>query len=195
MYKATIYSIPGSGTKFMYRYIQQVLGYKSSSPKEIGFEKIGKQVAQYHCLATDDSPWLHIVGADVYHWNVELKDLHRIIPIRHPILNYLTLENKGVADASLAYSWATLEDSLHKGPHCIVPIDSDLNRKGMLNRVNDFLEAEIEDPASFERTVRVWPLVGKGSRNGKVRLGDRIDYLLPAIEFYKRIVEDIRKEL
>lgn len=150
-HKALIYSVPGSGTMFTRTLLEKGLEYKQCGIDQVLAQKMPWKFAQIHSYDSEREK------------AYDQRDLKTIIPIRDPISTFLTRHNNlgggYVAREQVLSHWLYLIATIDRFDYVLLPVAEDFDRRTMLQRVVDHLEAPIKGRAAFENMIEEWPKV------------------------------------
>lgn len=153
--KAVVYSVPGTGTRFLCNLLRRGFGYRGDAPGPFESRHPGDDLfilRHFHFQQEPVSPPASIPV---------------VIPIRHPVHGFLTRRREqGETVEQYAARWDRLRRFwAERNPHLFIvddPTDTPLDRGSRLHDLIHVVKPAEVDPVYAESVVVDWAPIGRG---------------------------------
>jgi hypothetical protein len=199
MKKILLMSIPHTGTIFVSRFLEQVMGVKLVQDynefMETGDTNVFLRLHTSTPVQTYKTPI----------WEYAAANCKTVSPLRHPYENAVSCFAR--EHSNLAFPWACWNSMMETAPLFdeIFWVDIDTqHRENMMNQLCEFIEREPRNLELYERYIKDWKKVNRVPKHNKIRKaynetkelpnGPRYDLLDDAVVWYDNIKEQIDKQ-
>ncbi len=193
MYKAIIYSVPGTGTRFVCKYATECLEY-------LRVVSVGSLMRW-----PNDNVYLHTHSKSVLKRLMNFHGTRMIIPLRDPYRAYLTrlktYKSEEGAQTSMAGLWETLMTAEEQFKVVYLPVDHvNLDRRKVLKSIANFMDVDY-DEAVLNQFADAWLSIGASQpsasreeyERSKLIKGQHVTFLKEAQDWYFYKVGELEK--
>ena len=157
--KTVVYTIPGTGTRFLLHILETVFGYEQihGNKEFLGSAKLNVHT-QFHVQA--------FFGQPNYKEDYRLDEIPHDIPVltslRHPHSSTRTRARHGDAIEWSLKRWKKLIRIAGGRGIFSVPVDASLNRMELIKKIGVFIESPVTVSTEADELIDNWSPVGSG---------------------------------
>lgn len=191
--KVVVYTVPGTGTRFLCDLLETVFGYRKEAFRDFKTSQDTHVYVQFHVQAN--------FGRKPYQEDYKLDE------IPHSVLTLTSLRNpkdaaitRGRHGDTLEWTiarWWLLMKACNLRPVMSIPVDSDLDRTKLLTLISQRLDVSLPPADKLEAFVSDWSLVGSGGEGKKpLKFSENdLKQLDFAVAWYDGVIEQTRNLL
>ena len=167
-HKAIVYSVPGTGTRFCNRFLENVLGYKATSKVQL-VTGVGNNYILMHTVNESKHdltvPLTNLSERAIDKLIHKATDIKLVAPLRDPYLSYITrlkydMPHSSEGKQTMINYWKIFIEKTAQYSTVFVPVDCMVNdRPKILHSIAQHLGAQVPR-LTITEYVKEWPKVG-----------------------------------